>query len=85
MVVLEIEDKPMFVYLITYLETVTGLAAFGRLKGLAQDRSGVTAIEYGLIAGLVAVAIVVAITLVGTNLNLVFGRISTALPTVAAS
>ena len=69
----------MFAYLITYLETVTGLAAFSRLKGFAQDRSGVTAIEYGLIAGLVAVAIVVAITLVGTNLNLVFGSVSSKL------
>jgi len=43
------------------------------------SENGVTAIEYGLIAALVAVAIIVAITLVGTNLGLVFGKVSTAL------
>jgi pilus assembly protein Flp/PilA len=74
----------MFAYLITYLETVIGLAAFSRLKGFAQDRSGVTAIEYGLIAGLVAVAIIAAITLVGTNLNLVFASVSGKLATAAS-
>jgi pilus assembly protein Flp/PilA len=33
-----------------------------------ESESGVTAIEYGLIASLIAVAIIVAVTLVGTNL-----------------
>ena len=33
-----------------------------------DSESGVTAIEYGLIASLIAVAIIVAVTLVGTNL-----------------
>jgi pilus assembly protein Flp/PilA len=45
-----------------------------------NDESGATAIEYGLIAGLVSVVIIAAITLVGTELQLVFGKISTALP-----
>lgn len=39
-----------------------------------SDR-GVTAIEYGLIASLVAIAIIVGITLVGTNLNGLFNYI----------
>lgn len=39
-----------------------------------SDR-GVTAIEYGLIASLVAIAIIVGITLVGTNLNGLFSYI----------
>jgi pilus assembly protein Flp/PilA len=43
------------------------------------SENGVTAIEYGLIAALVAVAIITAITLVGTNLGTVFGKVSTAL------
>jgi pilus assembly protein Flp/PilA len=44
-----------------------------------RDEEGVTAIEYGLIAALIAVAIIVSVTLVGTDLALVFGKVSTAL------
>lgn len=40
-----------------------------------DSEQGVTAIEYGLIAALVAVAIIVGITLVGTNLNGLFNYI----------
>jgi pilus assembly protein Flp/PilA len=47
-----------------------------------KDESGVTAIEYGLIAGLVSVVIIGAVTLVGTDLNAVFGAIEGALATV---
>ncbi len=43
---------------------------------LRQD-SGVTAIEYGLIAALIAVAIMVALTTLGTSLSNNFGEIST--------
>jgi pilus assembly protein Flp/PilA len=39
----------------------------------------VTAIEYALIAALIAVAIIVAVKAVGTDLNTVFGKVSTAL------
>ena len=42
----------------------------------AKDESGATAIEYGLIASLISVAIIVAVTLVGTNLNGTFGKVS---------
>ncbi len=41
-----------------------------------KSEAGVTAIEYGLIAALVAVAIVTAITLVGTNLGLLFTSVA---------
>jgi pilus assembly protein Flp/PilA len=37
-----------------------------------DSESGVTAIEYGLIASLIAVAIIVSVTLVGTNLSGLF-------------
>jgi pilus assembly protein Flp/PilA len=37
---------------------------------------GVTAIEYGLIAALIAVAIITAVTLVGTNLSALFSAIA---------
>ena len=39
------------------------------------DEEGVTAIEYGLIAALVAVAIVVAVTALGTELSAIFANI----------
>jgi pilus assembly protein Flp/PilA len=44
-----------------------------------QDESGATAIEYGLIVALIAVVIIGAVTLVGTNLNNNFNSINTAL------
>ncbi len=43
------------------------------------DESGVTAIEYGLIAALIAVVIIGAVTLVGNQLSAVFTAISGAL------
>ncbi len=42
-----------------------------------KSEAGVTAIEYGLIAALVAVAIIAAITTVGTNLGTLFTNIAT--------
>jgi pilus assembly protein Flp/PilA len=44
-----------------------------------QDEEGATAIEYGLIAGLISVAIIAAVTLVGTNLDGIFDYIATKL------
>jgi pilus assembly protein Flp/PilA len=38
---------------------------------------GVSAIEYALVGSLVALAIIVGVTLLGTNLNTVFSRIAT--------
>jgi pilus assembly protein Flp/PilA len=43
----------------------------------AKDESGAAAIEYGLIATLIAVALIVGATAVGTSLNKVFSSIST--------
>lgn len=42
-----------------------------------NDESGATAIEYGLIATLIALAIILGATSVGTNLNAKFGKIAT--------
>lgn len=44
-----------------------------------QDESGATAIEYGLIAAGIAVAIIVAVQSLGTGLNATFTSVSTAL------
>ena len=46
-----------------------------------QDEEGVTAIEYGLIAALIAIVIIVAVATVGNNLNVVFQTIANALNT----
>jgi pilus assembly protein Flp/PilA len=43
----------------------------------AKNESGATAIEYGLIAAGIAVAILVAVQLVGTNLNTLFNTVAT--------
>jgi pilus assembly protein Flp/PilA len=42
-----------------------------------SDESGATAIEYGLIAALIAVAIVTAVTAVGGQLNTIFNTVTT--------
>jgi pilus assembly protein Flp/PilA len=44
-----------------------------------REEDGVTAIEYGLIAALIAVVIIASVQLVGTQLAAVFTAISTAL------
>ena len=41
-----------------------------------EDRSGATAIEYGLIAGLIAVVIIAALTTLGTNLAAKFNAVA---------
>jgi len=46
------------------------------LKSFVKNESGATAIEYGLIAALIAVAIIVAVTQVGTDLAALFTGIS---------
>jgi pilus assembly protein Flp/PilA len=48
-------------------------------KNFAREEDGVTAIEYGLIAALIAVVIIGAVTLVGTDLNTVFQKVADAL------
>jgi pilus assembly protein Flp/PilA len=55
------------------MHTVTTLAE------LLKNEDGATAIEYGLIAALIAVAAVVAMTAVGTNLTALFNSITNSL------
>lgn len=47
------------------------------LKTIVNDESGATAIEYGLIAALVAVAAITALTTLGTNLTALFNKVAT--------
>ncbi len=51
------------------------------LKRFKNDESGATAIEYGLIAALIALAIVVGAGAVGTSLDTQFNNIATRVAT----
>lgn len=47
-------------------------------RKMMKDESGATAIEYGLIAALIAVVIITAVTTLGTNLSTAFQAVATA-------
>jgi len=49
------------------------------LRRFLSDDSGATAIEYGLIAALVSVAAIAALSAMGTSLDAMFSAVSTAL------
>jgi pilus assembly protein Flp/PilA len=51
------------------------------IRKFLKDESGATAIEYGLIAALVAVACIVALTSVGNSLNALFTTVDSKLKT----
>ena len=50
-----------------------------KLISFLRDEEGATAIEYGLIAALISIVIIVAVTAVGTALNVTFTKVATAL------
>ena len=52
---------------------------FKSLHSFAKDESGATAIEYGLIAALIAVAAIGALTSVGSSLNTLFTGVASKL------
>ena len=56
------------------IDTMTAL-----LKNFIKNENGATAIEYGLIAALIAVVVITALTTIGTNLNADFTSVATAL------
>ncbi|KVH35191.1 pilus assembly protein [Burkholderia cepacia] len=55
-----------------------------KIAWFARDQGGVTAIEYGLIAALIAIGIVVALTTVGTDLKTVFSTLAADLDSAVA-
>ena len=55
------------------------------IKNFIREEDGVTAIEYGLIAALIAVVIIAGVTAVGTSLNSKFNIIATAVNSAGAS
>lgn len=54
-----------------------------RLRALARGDEGQDLLEYALLVALIALVAVGAITLAGTNVNTIFGRIATALTPAA--
>lgn len=54
------------------------------LRSFAKDESGATAIEYGLIAALISVAAIAALTSVGSSLTGMFETVASALNSAAS-
>ncbi len=50
-----------------------------KLLSFAKDESGATAIEYGLLASLIAVAIISAVTALGTKTSATFNKVGNVL------
>lgn len=49
------------------------------LKNFLRQDEGVTAIEYGMIAALIALLIIVGVTAIGKTLSVIFGNIATSI------
>ncbi|WNC93826.1 Flp family type IVb pilin [Paraburkholderia sp. FT54] len=54
------------------------------IQQFLREEDGVAAIEYGLLAGLIAVAIIVAVTALGARVSAIFGIITASLAGVVA-
>jgi len=54
-------------------------AMFTTLKTLAQNESGATAIEYGLLTGLLAIGVTAALSVLGGSIEQAFADVSTQL------
>ncbi|GAA2099919.1 hypothetical protein GCM10009841_14170 [Microlunatus panaciterrae] len=67
---------------VAYLYTILGFVQ-DRFEG-RKDR-GATAVEYGLLVGLIAVVIIVAVTTLGGQLNALFTSVSNKLPAAPAA
>jgi pilus assembly protein Flp/PilA len=55
--------------------TLVSLVTFAQDR-LKRDEKGATAVEYGLMVGLIAVVIIAAVTLLGTDLKALFEQIT---------
>jgi pilus assembly protein Flp/PilA len=59
--------------------TLVSLVAFAQDR-IKRDEKGATAVEYGLMVGLIAVVIIAAVTLLGTELSGLFTQITDKIP-----
>jgi pilus assembly protein Flp/PilA len=55
-----------------------------KMKRFLKEEEGVTAIEYGLIAALIALVIITAVTVIGTNLSSKFSSIEAGVATAGS-
>jgi pilus assembly protein Flp/PilA len=69
-------------YFLTYQELVMS-KIISAVRTFIADEEGVTALEYGMIAALIAVAIVAAVTTLGGKVSTVFTSVSDKLPAAA--
>jgi len=60
-------------------EKKPGASRMSKIVAFLKNESGATAIEYGLIAAGISVAIIAVVNTIGTNLNTKFSSISTQL------
>jgi pilus assembly protein Flp/PilA len=67
----------------TYRVNIMGERSMSTMRKFLKDDSGATAIEYGLIAALVSVAIIAMLSLLGNNLNATFKAVADNLETTA--
>ena len=54
-----------------------------RIKKLFRDEEGATAVEYGLMVALIAIVIIAAVSLLGTNLSSKFNQVATIVGTAS--
>lgn len=55
-------------------------SSFQKVQAFFCDEQGATALEYGLMAALIAAVIVIAVTAIGVRLDIAFGKVRDALP-----
>jgi pilus assembly protein Flp/PilA len=55
------------------------------LKAFMKDESGATMIEYGLVAALVSVAAIIALQILGAQLQIIFNTVSSYLSSAAGT
>jgi pilus assembly protein Flp/PilA len=73
-----VKSGDAYLYQETSMQVVGHIRRQGSLlRRLLSDQEGATAIEYGLIAALIAVAAIAAFRLVGTNLSSIFNTVAT--------
>jgi len=57
---------------------LTQMIKFQNKLAQLRDERGATAVEYGLMVALIAIVIIVAVTLLGTNLSKIFNTTASA-------
>jgi pilus assembly protein Flp/PilA len=62
------------------MKTYTRIQAL--INSMRKEEDGATAVEYGLMVSLIAVVIIGAVGLIGTNLNTMFGNVATSIKVV---